>query len=99
MLKKHLRELMLLYTKLKSLYNNDEYFRKLCESCNKKKDDDIEDEYIMLTIGNGRNILSEVPEETIDYEKNIYTIKLHNSNKTLIFKSVEEMINAGWAVD
>ena len=63
---RQLRELLKLNTILKSLYDNDEYFRKLYESCNKKRGDDIEDEYITLTIGNGRNILSEVSEEIID---------------------------------
>ena len=63
---RQLRELLKLNTILKSLYDNDEYFKKLYETCNKKKNDDIEDEYITLTIGNGRNILSEVSEEIID---------------------------------
>ena len=35
----------------------------------------------------------------IDYENNIYTISVSNSNQTLIFKSVDEIINSGWVVD
>jgi len=35
----------------------------------------------------------------IDYDNQIYTIKLFISNQTLTFKSVEDIINAGWAVD
>jgi hypothetical protein len=35
----------------------------------------------------------------ISYEKKIYTITLFNSDQTLTFKSVEDMINAGWVVD
>ena len=61
-----LKELLKLNIKLRSLYDNDEYFKKLYESCNKKNNDDIEDEYITLTMGNGRNILSEVPMDVID---------------------------------
>jgi len=35
----------------------------------------------------------------IDYKNNIYTINVHNSDQVLTFKSVDEVINAGWAVD
>jgi uncharacterized membrane protein len=35
----------------------------------------------------------------IDDENNIYTISIRNSNQTLTFKSVDEIINSGWAVD
>jgi len=35
----------------------------------------------------------------IDYENNIYTISVSNSNQTLTFKSVDEIINSGWVVD
>jgi hypothetical protein len=31
----------------------------------------------------------------IDYENYIYTISIRNSNQTLTFKSVEDIINAG----
>ena len=51
---------------------------------------------------NGVNVKSLKPEFgilNIDYENNIYTITLFNSNQTLTFKSVEDIINAGWAVD
>ena len=51
---------------------------------------------------NGVNVKSLKPEFgilTIDYENNIYTITLRNTNQTLTFNSVEEIINAGWAVD
>ena len=36
---------------------------------------------------------------SIDYENQIYTISISNSDQTLIFKSVNEIINSGWAVD
>jgi hypothetical protein len=51
---------------------------------------------------NGVNVKSLKPEFgilNIDYEKSIYTITLRKTNQTLTFNSVEEMINAGWAVD
>jgi len=35
----------------------------------------------------------------IDYENNIYTISVSNSNQNLTFKSVDEIINSGWVVD
>ena len=35
----------------------------------------------------------------VDYENNIYTITLKNTNTTLTFNSVNEMIDAGWVVD
>ena len=35
----------------------------------------------------------------IDYENTIYTINIFNSNKTLIFNSVKDIIDSGWAVD
>jgi len=36
---------------------------------------------------------------SIDYKNNIYTIDIHDSDQVLTFKSVDEIINAGWAVD
>ena len=36
---------------------------------------------------------------SIDYKNNIYTIDIHDSDQILIYKSVDEIINAGWAVD
>ena len=35
----------------------------------------------------------------IDYENQIYYISILNSNQTLTFKSVNEIINSGWVVD
>jgi hypothetical protein len=35
----------------------------------------------------------------VDYKNNIYTIDIHDSDQVLVFKSVDEIINAGWAVD
>jgi hypothetical protein len=35
----------------------------------------------------------------INYEKQIYKIIFKTSKQTLIFNSVDEIINAGWAVD
>jgi hypothetical protein len=35
----------------------------------------------------------------VDYKNNGYTIDIHESDQVLTFKSVDEIINAGWAVD
>ena len=35
----------------------------------------------------------------IDYENQNYYISILNSNQTLTFKSVNEIINSGWVVD
>jgi hypothetical protein len=35
----------------------------------------------------------------INYEKQTYKIISKSSNQTSIFNSIDEMINAGWAVD
>jgi DNA-binding ferritin-like protein (Dps family) len=36
---------------------------------------------------------------TIDYDKNIYTITISDTNEILLFNSVNQIINNGWAVD
>jgi hypothetical protein len=61
--KKYLRELLLLNKKLRMLYNNDDYFIKLYENRN----DDIEDEFIIISVGNKKNIFSDVSKEVINY--------------------------------
>jgi len=35
----------------------------------------------------------------LDIENNIYYILILNSDKTLTFNSVDEILNAGWVVD
>jgi hypothetical protein len=35
----------------------------------------------------------------IDYDNQVYTIKLRSTNQELTFKSVNDIINNGWAVD
>ena len=35
----------------------------------------------------------------IDYENNIYTIKLKSENQSIMFYSVDEIIDSGWVVD
>jgi hypothetical protein len=56
-------------------------------------------EYLNYSGVNVKSLKAEFGILNIDYENNIYTIKLFNSNKTLTFNSVEDIINAGWAVD
>ena len=62
--KKYLKELLLLNKKLRALYNNDDYFTRLYYNRN---DDDIEDEFIIISIENNKNIFSDVSKEVINY--------------------------------
>jgi len=56
-------------------------------------------EYLYYSGVNVKSLKPEFGILNIDYEKQIYTIKLFDSNQTLTFKSVDDIINAGWAVD
>jgi hypothetical protein len=56
-------------------------------------------EYLNYTGTNVKSLKPEFGILTIDYENNIYTITIFNSNQTLTFNSVDDIINAGWAVD
>ena len=67
---RQLKELLKLNTKLRSLYDNDEYFRRLYETCNKccdNIDDELKNESIILTMGNGKHIFSEVSNDVINF--------------------------------
>lgn len=46
-----------------------------------------------------KSLSAQFGELNIDYENQIYTIEISNSNQTLIFKSVDEIISSGWVVD
>ena len=46
-----------------------------------------------------KSLSGEFGELKIDYQNKIYKITISNSNHTLTFKSVNEIINSGWAVD
>ena len=56
-------------------------------------------EYLNYSGTRVKSINGKFGELNIDYEKNIYTITVSNSNFTLTFNSVEEIINSGWVVD
>jgi hypothetical protein len=56
-------------------------------------------EYLNYTGTHVKSLKPEFGILNIDYENNVYTIKLLNSSQILTFKSVEDIINAGWAVD
>ena len=60
---------------------------------------DLSREYLNYTGTHVKSLKPEFGILSIDYENNIYTITLFNSSQTLTFKSVEDIINAGWAVD
>ena len=50
----------------------------------------------------GVRVKSLIPEFgvlNIDYDNQIYTISISNSERTLTFNSVDEIIKAGWVVD
>ena len=56
-------------------------------------------EYLNYSGTRVKSINGKFGELNINYEKNIYTISVSNSNLTLTFNSVEEIINSGWVVD
>ena len=60
---------------------------------------ELSTEYLNYTGTHVKSLKAEFGILNIDYENNIYTITIFDSNQTLTFKSVDEMINAGWAVD
>ena len=50
----------------------------------------------------GVKVKSLIPEFgvlNIDYDSQTYTISIFNSGQTLTFKSVDDIIKAGWVVD
>ena len=56
-------------------------------------------EYLNYDGVNVKSLKGEFGILKIDYGNQIYTISFLNSNQTLTFKSVDEMINSGWVVD
>ena len=56
-------------------------------------------EYLNYTETRVKSINGEFGFLTVDYETDIYTITISNSNQVLTFKSVDEIINSGWVVD
>jgi len=46
-----------------------------------------------------KSINGEFGELSINYENKIYIISISNSNKTVTFHSVDEIINSDWVVD
>jgi hypothetical protein len=56
-------------------------------------------EYLNYTETRVKSINRQFGLLTIDYDNNIYTITISNSDKILTFKSVDEIIDNGWVVD
>ena len=56
-------------------------------------------EYLEIDGVNVKSLKAEFGILNIDYENKIYTINFLSSNQILTFYSVDEIINAGWAVD
>ena len=56
-------------------------------------------EYLNYSGTRVKSLSGNFGELNIDYDNNIYSISVSNSNQILIFKSVKEIINSGWVVD
>jgi DNA-binding ferritin-like protein (Dps family) len=56
-------------------------------------------EYLNYCGSRVKSINGDFGELNIDYDKNIYTIIISDTNENLIFNSVDDMINSGWVVD
>ena len=56
-------------------------------------------EYLNYTDTRVKSIKGQFGLLTIDYDKDIYSISISNSDKILIFNSVNDIINSGWVVD
>lgn len=61
-----LQELKQLENKLKSIYNQNRYFKRIYESNNKKDKNDNGEKYIVIS-ENGKNLFSKVSKEVVDY--------------------------------
>jgi len=69
---------------------------------NRKWSDDLIElsrEYLNYDGVRVKSLNKEFGQLKIDYDKNIYTIIISNSDHTLTFTSVDEIINSGWVVD
>ena len=60
---------------------------------------ELSEEYFNYSGTSVKSTKAEFGILNIDYDKNIYTIILHDSDIQYKFNSVNEMIQAGWAVD
>ena len=56
-------------------------------------------EYLNYTDTKVKSLNGKFGNLTIDYDNDIYYISVSNSETTLTFKSVDEIINSGWVVD
>ena len=66
--KRQLKELQRLEYKLKSKYNQSQYFKRLYESSNKEKKNEKKGENcIIISNGDGRNIFSEFPVGILNF--------------------------------
>jgi hypothetical protein len=66
--KRQLRELQRLEYKLKSKFNQNQFFKRLYEKANKDNEkNDKESNCVIITNSEGRNIFSDVPEDIIDF--------------------------------
>ena len=69
---------------------------------NRKWSDDLIElsrEYLNYDGVRVKSLNKEFGQLKIDYDKNIYTIIISNSDHTLTFTSVDDIINSGWVVD
>jgi hypothetical protein len=69
---RRLKELRRLEYKLKSKYNQNQFFKRLYEKANKdNKKNDKKDNCVIITNSEGRNIFSDVPKDIITFLNNI----------------------------
>jgi hypothetical protein len=69
---RRLKELQRLEYKLKSKFNQNQFFKRLYEKANKDNEkNDKESNCVIITNSEGRNIFSDVPEDIIAFLNNI----------------------------
>jgi DNA-binding ferritin-like protein (Dps family) len=60
---------------------------------------ELSEEYLNYSRTRVKSLNGDFGLLTIDYDKNIYTITISDTNEILLFNSVNQIINNGWAVD
>ena len=60
---------------------------------------ELSEEYLNYSGSRVKSLLGVQGILDIDYDNNIYYIRISNSEKILTFNSVQKIIDNGWAVD
>ena len=76
---RQLRELQELESNLKYKYSQNQFFKRLYETSNKKKNDGKEEKCVIISTGSGRNIFSGISDDVVEvlgkaghFDKNIF---------------------------